>query len=133
VKISGFLLEGKIAEAEEVVNEVEKKYISIVEELYSSKEFKEKGYVHIKNFLDILKSNVTSVRSNPSSFTNLSRYSIISQGELISSALFHTYLLELHLGAILIPALNFMRTDKDGEPDYYYIKEMVGRELIKYV
>jgi aspartate kinase len=29
----------------------------------------------------------------------------------------------------LLPALNFMRIDKDGEPDSFYIAENVNREL----
>jgi len=31
-----------------------------------------------------------------------------------------------------MPALNFMRIDKDGEPDYYYIEENLRRELRKH-
>jgi aspartate kinase len=30
---------------------------------------------------------------------------------------------------VLVPALNFMRIDKDGEPDYFYIRENLKREL----
>lgn len=36
---------------------------------------------------------------------------------------------EAGLSASLLPALNFMRIDKDGEPDRFYIEENLKREL----
>jgi aspartate kinase len=36
---------------------------------------------------------------------------------------------EKNIRSILLPALSFMRIDKDGEPDSFYIKENIHREL----
>ncbi|TGE14068.1 aspartate kinase [Hymenobacter elongatus] len=49
---------------------------------------------------------------------------ILAQGELLSTLLFHRYYTAL-LGqpAVLLPALDFMRLDKDEEPDEAYIAE----------
>ena len=38
---------------------------------------------------------------------------------------------EKNIRAALLPALTFMRIDKDGEPDYFYIEENLRRELKK--
>src|SRR5690606_25308663 len=54
---------------------------------------------------------------------------IVARGELISTALLHFFLSEKGIPSLLIPALNFMRVDKDGEPDYFYIRENLKREL----
>jgi aspartate kinase len=39
---------------------------------------------------------------------------------------------EINIKSAIIPALNFMRIDKDGEPDSYYISENFNRELDKH-
>ncbi len=57
---------------------------------------------------------------------------ILAQGELLTSALFALYLKSIKTEACLIPALNFMRIDKSEEPDEFYIKQNLERELNKY-
>ncbi len=39
---------------------------------------------------------------------------------------------ERKIRSVLLPALSFMRIDKDGEPDAFYIRENIRRELKKY-
>ena len=41
------------------------------------------------------------------------------------------YLLEQGINAVLIPALDYMRTDKNAEPDLNYIKEKLAQQLAK--
>jgi aspartate kinase len=43
--------------------------------------------------------------------------------------MFHYYLSETGIDSAFLPALNFMRIDKDGEPDYFYIQENLERIL----
>jgi len=62
-------------------------------------------------------------------FTKLQEKAILAQGELLSTSLFHILLEEKNIRSILLPALSFMRIDKDGEPDSFYIKENIHREL----
>ena len=47
---------------------------------------------------------------------------ILAQGELISTHMMYYYLLEKGVKAVLLPALDFMRTDANGEPDSDAIK-----------
>ena len=62
-------------------------------------------------------------------FTKLQEKAILAQGELISTSLFHLLLQEKKIKSLLLPALSFMRIDKDGEPDSFYIEENIKREL----
>ncbi len=54
---------------------------------------------------------------------------VLAQGELISSALMYLLLKEQGLNVELIPALDFMRTDKNSEPDPVYIKKKLNQQL----
>lgn len=53
-------------------------------------------------------------------FTAFEERVVLAQGELISTALFYLHLKEKGIPAVLLPALDFMRTDADGEPDIDY-------------
>ncbi len=55
---------------------------------------------------------------------------ILARGEMLSTLLLHLLLSESGIASLLIPALSFMRTDKDGEPDYFYVRENLKRELL---
>ena len=56
-------------------------------------------------------------------FTSFEEKSIVAQGEVISTNMMTNYLHEIGIDAILLSALDFMRTDKNAEPDTQYIKE----------
>ncbi|WP_303311878.1 aspartate kinase [Hymenobacter sp. BT730] len=58
---------------------------------------------------------------------------ILAQGELLSTQLFHRYVTDI-LGreAVLLPALDFMRLDKDEEPDADYIQEHLTQLLAEH-
>jgi aspartate kinase len=56
---------------------------------------------------------------------------LLAQGELITTQLFVKYWSQIGFDVQLIPALNFMRTNKDAEPDYFYIKENVNKILME--
>jgi len=114
---------------EKAINEIvklEEKYNKVVNELFSSEEYIKKGNELIKSHFEYIKSFTNKC------FTFYQERSILAQGELISTTLFHYYLQENCINSVLIPALNFMRIDKDGEPDYYYIEQGLKREIEKH-
>lgn len=53
----------------------------------------------------------------------------MSQGELISTGMMNLYLNEQGVNSVLLPALEYMRTDKNAEPDPVYIKERLLKLL----
>ena len=54
---------------------------------------------------------------------------ILAQGELLSTQIFCLLLRSMGHKVELIPALEFMRIDRLGEPDSFYIRSMLGKIL----
>ena len=57
---------------------------------------------------------------------------ILAQGELVSTRWFHLQLQETGIDAILLPALDFMRTNAEGEPDLEYTAARLSEILALY-
>ena len=62
-------------------------------------------------------------------FTLFEEKVILAQGELMSTNMVTNYLLEQGVNVVLLPALEYMRTDKNGEPDTTYIKNKLAAQL----
>jgi aspartate kinase len=127
VEITDLLFADKIDQASIKNDELKSKYHSVVDELYETEEFRKSGHELIDSHFEYIRNFTLRV------FTKLQEKAILAQGELISTSLFHLLLQERKIKAVLLPALCFMRIDKDGEPDAFYIKENLRRELKKYV
>ncbi|MGM0530858.1 MAG: aspartate kinase [Bacteroidota bacterium] len=112
--------------AREITAELERKYRKVVGELYKSEEYKNEALEMIQSHFNYIRSFFSKSYSTPQ------QKAIMAQGELISSALFQYYLEENNIESKLLPALNFMRIDKNEEPDEFYIKENLERELAAY-
>jgi aspartate kinase len=123
VEIADLLYAGNVDQASRMINEMRANYNSIVDELYSTNAFKQTGHELIDSHFDYI-MNFTLKE-----FTIRQEKAILAQGELVSTSLFHLLLKERNISSALLPALNFMRIDKDGEPDMFYIEENVKREL----
>ncbi len=123
VEISDYLYKKNPEGANEIINKLEAKYKQHINELYSTDEYKQKTF-------DILKSHFDYIRSfTKDLFTVFEEKVVLAQGELISTAMVNNYLLECGVKSTLLPALDFMRTDKNGEPDPVYIKEKLQIQL----
>jgi aspartate kinase len=126
VEIAGLLYADKINEASLKNEELRNKYHQVVEDLYESDAYKKSGHELIDSHFEYIRNFTLRV------FTKLQEKAILAQGELISTSLFHLLLQERKIKSVLMPALSFMRIDKDGEPDSFYIQENIERELKKY-
>lgn len=126
VQLAETLYAKKNSKANQLISQLEKKYKQVVSELFSDTEFKKEGLALIDSHFNYIKSFTQDL------FTIHEERAILAQGELISTALLHLYLQEQKIDSVLLPALNFMRIDTNGEPDNYYIKENLERELQKY-
>ncbi|PKQ61869.1 aspartate kinase [Labilibaculum filiforme] len=123
VEITDLLYKKEMGQADEKITELETKYRERINELFTSENGKSKGNELITSHFNYIRNFVYR------SFTTLQEKAILAQGELISTAFFHYYLTEIGVESVFLPALNFMRIDKDGEPDSYYIKENLEREI----
>ncbi len=125
-QIAGFLYEKNNKRANEIIDSVEKKYFDTVDELYSTDEYRQNGR-------EMVKSHMNSIRSfTIDLFTVFEEKTILAQGELLTTALFHFYLQEQGQNVALIAALDFMRITSDNEPDADYIKENLEKLLNKH-
>ncbi len=123
VEISDYLYKKNPEGANEIINRLEAKYKQHVNELYSTDEYKQKTQEFIKAQFDYIRSYTKDI------FTLFEEKVILAQGELISTNMVTNYLQEQGVNAILLPALEFMRTDKNSEPDPVYIKEKLAAQL----
>ena len=109
--------------AKHSIQDLLKQYYSFVTELLSSEQ-------QLTKAKDLIVSHFSHIDSfTEDLFTIHEEKTILAQGELISTALFQLYLEEKGINSCLLPALDFMRIDKDLEPDNYYIQHNLEREL----
>ena len=120
VEISDYLYKKNSDGANEVINNLEKKYMRHVEELYQSNETKETVRAFLQDEFNYLRSFTKEL------FTSFEEKSIVAQGEMMSTNMVVAYMKEQGVKAVLLTALDFMRTDKNAEPDPSYIKEKLG-------
>ncbi|MBP5397541.1 MAG: aspartate kinase [Bacteroidales bacterium] len=123
VEISGYLYSKNADGALDTISRLEKKYMQHVEELYSTDEYKTKAREYLHATFDYLASFTKQL------FTPVEEKIILAQGELMSTHMVAFYLQEQGVNVELLPALDFMRTDENGEPDYIYIREHLGAIL----
>jgi len=103
---------------------LQRHYSKVLDELFEKSDLKQV----VSNYVDGVFQELTSLISNPSQ--SFLYNNIVSKGELLSTYMFTCFLESQHVKARLLPALEFMRIDKDGEPDNFYIKQNLNR-LIK--
>ena len=120
VEISDYLYKKNPEGANEVINNLEKKYMQHVEELYSTEEMKQTTREFLQGEFNYLRSFTKDL------FTSFEEKSIVAQGEMMSTNMVVNYLKEQGVKAVLLNALDFMRTDKNAEPDPQYIKEKLA-------
>ena len=123
VEISNYLYRKNPEGANEVINALEKKYLTHVEELYSTEEYKEKTRQFLREEFSYLRTFTKDL------FTSFEEKSVVAQGEIISTNMVVNYLQECGIKAVLLSALDIMRTDKNSEPDPQYIKEKLNNVM----
>ena len=124
VEISNYLYKKNPDGANEIINCLENKYMLHVEELYTTEVYKQKTRDFLHDEFDYLRSFTKNL------FTSFEEKSIVAQGEIMSTNMVVNYLQENGVKAVLLNALDFMRTDKNGEPDLQTIKEKLS-EIMK--
>ena len=123
VEISDYLYKKNPEGANEVINKLENKYFQHIQELYSTEEYKQKTLALVKDIFNGIRSFTKDI------FTLFEEKVILAQGELISTNMVTNYLLEQGVNVVLLPALEYMRTDKNAEPDLNYIKTKLAAQL----
>ena len=117
VEISDYLYKKNPEGANEHINQLENAYMKHVESLYSTDECKDKTRTFLHDEFNYLRSFTKDL------FTSFEEKSIVAQGEILSTNMMANYMQEQGIDVCLLSALDFMRTDKNVEPDPQYIKE----------
>lgn len=114
VEISGKLLKEDKQVALSLINALHQKYNEFIIELLPEGEFREQGQEVVEYHFGFLASLVNDI------FTPIEEKVVLAQGELLSTTLYHIYLKSIGVPSVLLPALDFMKTDEDNEPDVPY-------------
>ena len=117
VEISNYLYKKNPEGASEIINQLERAYLKHIDELYQTDEMKQQTREFLTSEVNYLRSFTKEL------FTSFEEKSIVAQGEMLSTNMMVNYMKEQDINAVLLNALDFMRTDKNSEPDPNYIKE----------
>ena len=121
VEISEYLYKGNIPGAQETLNLLEAKYIRVVRELLSTEATRAEAMAAIERTFALIRYFFND------NFNVDGEKEILAQGELMSTALMLAYLREQGVKAVIVPALDYMRTLESGEPDMNYIGATLRR------
>lgn len=116
VEVGDYLYKRNSEGARETIGALERKYWDVIDELYNSEEYKVAAREAVKECFDRVRSCMKDL------FTLYEEKIVLAQGELMSTAMMHLYLQEQGVNSVMLPALDYMRTDKNNEPDMRYIE-----------
>ena len=125
VEISNYLYKKNPEGASEIINQLERAYLKHIDELYQTDEMKQLTREFLTSEINYLRSFTKEL------FTSFEEKSIVAQGEMLSTNMIVNYMKEQGINAVLLNALDFMRTDKNSEPDPNYIKEKLQANMEK--
>lgn len=126
VSIGESLAADRKEEALEKITLLKSHYDAFIENLLSSDEKRNEAKAVIHEHFEFLKITLKI------SFNEALNRDILAQGELMSTKLFTIMLQERNIPAQLLPALEFMKTNEDHEPDLEFISEKLGAILEKH-
>lgn len=123
LEISGYYRQQNPVGAADVINRLEQKYSDTIQELYKEEEYKQKAYAVLREIFDYIRS------FGNRAFTIFEERCIVAQGELMSTNLMNLYLQQEGVNVTFLPALEYMRIDKNAEPDFKYIEEHLKEKV----
>lgn len=126
VKISELYINGQKKQAQEHIKVLFDKYQDFIKELFTTESSLKKAQELIERHFNLLYELGNDL------FTKVEERIALAQGELLSTALFHYHLTEKGVDSVLLDALDFMKMDKEHEPDIDYIQTQGKKALEKH-
>lgn len=121
VAISEAIKEGNKRKASKDIDTLEISYDATIQTLLSNAEVLYQVQEYVQDIFYELRTAIDKVH-------NYYLYNtIVSYGELLSTYIFSAYLRQEGIKAQLLPALDFMRIDRNSEPDTFYIRQNIHR------
>ncbi len=115
------------AEVEQKITALKAHYDSFIQELYNTEPSLAKGQAIVDNEFAFIQS-LTKIKP----FTAKQDKEMVAQGEILSTQMFQVYLEEKGESSVLLPALDFMRIDTDGEPELATIEALLSDMLAQH-
>ncbi len=128
VEIATHLYQNNKTTAQEIIATLRQHYETFEQQLLNTELGHQKAKQIIEEHFKILEVFATDQHQ----FTEKEEKIILSQGEMLSTRFFHTYLAENSVDAVLLQALHFMKTNQEGEPDLAYIEDKLEKEVSEY-
>ena len=126
VQISKALADGHRDQAKQIIDDLRKHYDAFCEGLLQTAEARVKARDIVNHHFEFLEIILKI------SFSEALERDILAQGELLSTQLFCTYLEEIQVPVVLLPALEFMYIDEYHEPVLAKIKTKLTALLQQY-
>lgn len=121
VEICDYLYKENVVSAKETINMLQQKYVQTIYDLYSSQDTID----DVDNQIDAVFGLLRYLADYD--FTSVDEREILAQGEIMSTILMNAYLKETGVESVLLPTLEYVRTDEDGDPDVDFIEENLNR------
>ncbi|MBO4475955.1 MAG: aspartate kinase [Bacteroidales bacterium] len=115
-EIAGYLYNRNADGAKDTIARLESKYLRTISELYSTEESRRQCTEYVQAIFEGLTALTREL------FGPVQEKMVLAQGELLSSRMMELYLREQGVDVLLLPALDFMKLDAQGEPDQDYIR-----------
>lgn len=123
LEISDYLYKKNPEGASNIIRQLERKYMTAIDELYATDEYRtltrtflEQEFKYLRSFTKIM-------------FTSFEEKVIVAQGEILSTNMVTNYLKECGVKTVLLSALDIVRTDKNSDPDFEYIRQKTAEQL----
>lgn len=121
--ISSLLLRSNKEEARQLLHTLKADYAAVIDELYDSAATATKA----REITDAIFADLLAITdAGPNEY---SERETVARGELLSTNLMKLLLDEMEVSAALLPALDFMKTDIHGEPDFPFIREHAAKAV----
>ena len=123
VDIADYMSKGNVPGAQETLNNLYLRYLNVIDELFDSESSRSRAKA-------VIGERFSYVRAlTDGDYSVADGKEILAQGELMSTAMMDIYLNENGARSVLLPALEYMRTDRNGEPDMKYVATRLRRML----
>ncbi|WP_299115904.1 aspartate kinase [uncultured Winogradskyella sp.] len=121
VAISESIAKGHIEAAQEQINNLNEIYNATIYDLLHVESLRQEVSHYVNGIFKNLHQAATRHFNTPL------HNSILANGELLSTYMFSRFLEQEGFNVVLLPALDFMRVDRNQEPDNFYIKQNLFR------
>ncbi len=125
VEIAAHYAKGDHDTSQKITEELYAKYEKFVDELFEADSYKKNGMEVVDHYFE----QITALIKQP--FFEQTEKILVVQGELISTNLFILHLKEQGVNANIVPAIDFMILNENGEPDLFEIESRLKEVMVE--